>query len=65
MSGKTAYKTQVSYKNSASGSTIGTYEYNTNANGQRLSQSYKRNGITQVSYNYGQLISRLTGVKLF
>ena len=55
ISGKTAYKTQVGYKNSASGSTIGTYEYNTNANGQMLSQSYKRNGNTQVSYNYGQL----------
>ena len=54
ISGKTAYKTQVSYKNSASGSTIGTYEYNTNANGQVLSQSYKRNGNTQVSYDYGQ-----------
>ena len=48
-------KTQVDYKNTESGSTVGTYIYNYNLNGAMTSQEYRKNGYGQVSYNYGDL----------
>ena len=48
-------KTQVDYKNTESGSTVGSYIYNYNLNGAMTSQSYNVNGYTQVMYDYGEL----------
>ena len=48
-------KTQIDYKNTENGSTIGSYIYNYNLNGGMTSQSYKANGYTQVTYDYGEL----------
>ena len=39
----------------SNGSTLGTYTYNHNEKGTVTSQSYKVNGYTQVSYDYGDV----------
>ena len=47
-------KTQIEHINE-NGSSLGVHTYNYNTNGAMTSQSYQKNGYTQVSYNYGEL----------